>query len=157
MDTLNLNARPLTTRPASAFPDWADVYTCDKCGCEVTRQFHPPVSHSWPPMGHETFVCRCGQRYLTGAMEWDHLSSSERRRRVGLTLFLGAILSLACSALASLVYLVLRFAFGLTEAAVSTAIAVTALPFFLSQASFWSGVIASVWRTRVETRSQVTS
>ena len=73
---------PLKTLPASGFPERADVYTCDKCARDVTKHLRLRRSHSWTPMGLTRFVRRCGQRYLTGAIEWVHLGRSERHRRV---------------------------------------------------------------------------
>src|ERR1700721_3433870 len=81
------------TLPASGFPEFADVYVCDKCARDVTKRFRLSQSDSWTPMGPTEFVCRCGQRYVTGAIEWDHLGPSERHRRVWQTLGLGAFLS----------------------------------------------------------------
>ena len=63
----------LKTLPASGFPERADAYICDKCARDVTKYFRLRPSHSWTPMGPARFVCRCGQCYLTGAIEWDHL------------------------------------------------------------------------------------
>jgi hypothetical protein len=93
MLSLNLGARPLITLPASAFPNGADVYVCDKCGRDITRHFRPGRAHVWAPMGPERYLCLCGQRYLTGATEWDHLSDWERNRRVKDTLGLGVLFS----------------------------------------------------------------
>jgi hypothetical protein len=149
MLSLNLSARPLVTLPATAFPNNADAYVCDKCGRDVTRHFRPGRAHVWAPMGPERFVCFCGQRYLTGATEWDHLGDWERNKRVGDTLGLGVLFSAMFSILGLLAYLFLRFAFGLREGALVTALVITALPFSLMQVTFWPGVIASMWRTRV--------
>jgi hypothetical protein len=93
MLSLNLGARPLVKLPASAFPDRADIYVCDKCGRDITRHFRPGQAHVWAPMGPERCLCLCGERYLTGAKEWDHFSDWERNRRVGDTLGLGILFS----------------------------------------------------------------
>lgn len=154
MLSLNLGARSLVTLRASAFPDRADVYICDKCGRDVTRHFHALQSHSWSTIGRESYTCLCGEKYLTGATEWDHLDSSERIKSVGQTVFIGVFLSAGFSILGLVAYLALHFAFGLREAAVVAALAVTALPFVLMQIRFWPAVIASIWRTRAGDREQ---
>jgi hypothetical protein len=152
MLSLNLGARPLITLPASAFPNGADVYVCDKCGRDITRHFRPGRAHVWAPMGPERYLCLCGQRYLTGATEWDHLSDWERNRRVKDTLGLGVLFSAMFSILGLLAYLVLHFVLGLREGALVTGLVITALPFSLMQIGFWPGVVASMWRTRVGSR-----
>jgi len=148
MLTLNLGARPLVKLPASTFPNRADLYVCDKCGRDITKHFRPRQSHSWGPMGPESFLCRCGQRYLTGAKEWDHLTDRERNRRVGQILGLGILLSAMFSIPGLLAYLALRFVLGFREGALVTGLVITALPVCLMQMGFWPGVVASMWRTR---------
>ena len=101
--------RAIRTLPASSFPERADVYVCDKCARGVTKRFRLRQSHSWTPVGPTRFVCRCGQRYLTGAIEWDHLGLWERHRRVWQTLVLGVFLSGMFSIFGILIYLALRF------------------------------------------------
>src|SRR5258706_3114128 len=150
MDSLNLSSPPLKL-PASAFPSRADVYECDKCGRDVTKQFRPGRAHVWKPMGPERYQCRCGQKYLTGATEWDHLGSWERKNRIRQSFGLGVLFSAMCSVIGLVAYLYLRFGFGLPEAAFITALVITAAPFLLMNVSFWLSVIASIWRTRVGT------
>jgi hypothetical protein len=140
--------RAAETLPASAFPERADVYVCDKCGRDVTKHFHPSQSHTWAPMGPARFVCRCGQTYVTGAIEWDHLGPSERRRRVRQTLGIGVLLSAMFSILGVLAYLALRFLFDLRKAGFIVALFITAVPFVWLQLDFWPAVVASMWRTR---------
>ena len=82
MLSLNLGARPLVTLPASSFTDRADAYVCDKCGRDIAKHFRPGQSHAWGPMGRERYRCLCGQKYLPGATEWDHLGDRERSRRI---------------------------------------------------------------------------
>jgi hypothetical protein len=100
-------------------------------------------------MGPTRFVWRCGQRYLTGAIEWDHLGSSERHRRVWQTLWLGVLLSGMFSIVGTLIYLPLRFLLDLREAGFLVALFITALPFVWLQMTFWPEVLASMWRTRI--------
>ena len=144
-------ARPLITLPASSFPDRADVYVCDKCGRDITKHFRPSRSHACGPMGCETYRCLCGQRYRTGATEWGHLGDWERSRRIRETAGLGGPQSAMFSVPGFLAYLVLHFVFGLREGALATGLVITALPFSLMQITFWPGVVASMWRTRVGT------
>jgi hypothetical protein len=141
--------RALRTLPASGFPERADAYICDECARDVTKYFRPRQSHSWTPIGPTRFVCRCGQRYLTGAIEWDHLGLPEQHRRVSQTLVLGSLLSGIFSIFGILVYLALRFLFDLREAGFLLALFITALPFVWLQITFWPHVLASMWRTRV--------
>jgi hypothetical protein len=100
-------------------------------------------------MGPERFLCLCGQRYLTGATEWDHFGDWERERRVRDTVGLGVLFSAMSSIPGLLACLVLYFVFGLREGALVTGLVITGLPFSLMQLGFWPGVIASMWRTRV--------
>ncbi len=139
----------LKTFPASGFPQRADTYICDKCARDVTRYFRLHQSHSWTPMGPARFVCRCGQRYLTGAIEWDHLGLPEKHRRIRQTLVLGVFLSGMLSIFGILVYFALRFLFDLRQAGFLVAAFITAVPFVWLQMTFWPEVLASMWRTRV--------
>jgi len=111
MISLNLNARDRITLPASAFPTRADVYTCDQCGRDITNHLHPGRAHVWAAMGPVTYRCRCGEKYLTGATEWDYFSGRERQKRVRDTLGLGLVFSAMISVLSVVVYLVLHFVF----------------------------------------------
>lgn len=149
MVSLNLGGR-LVTLPASAFPDRADAYICDKCGRDITEHFRPRASHSWEPMGPEKYECLCGQEYLTGAKEWDHLGYRERRQRVKSTLMFGVLFSVMASIPSLLAYFFVRFAFSFREGALATSLIIIALPFLLIQIQFWPGVIASMWRTRMD-------
>jgi hypothetical protein len=139
----------LKTLPASGFPERADAYICDKCARDVTKYFRLRQSHSWTPMGPARFVCRCGQCYLTGAIEWDHLGLPERHRRIRQTLVSGVLLSGMFSVFGILVYFALRFLFDLRQAGFLVAVFITAVPFVWLQMTFWPEVLASMWRTRV--------
>jgi hypothetical protein len=108
-------------------------------------------------MGRETFICACGQRYQSGATEWDHFGDWERSKRAGDTLGVGLLLSAVSSIVGAVVYLILHFAFvGLQRAAFLAAMALAVLPFVLMQVTLWPGVVASIWRTRVGTRKEGT-
>lgn len=143
--------KAVTTLPASAFPERANVYTCDKCGRDVTKHFHLVRGHVWSPMGPIRFTCRCGERYLTGATEWDYLGAGERRRRIGQTLFFSLLFSAMSSIFATLVYLLLRFVFDLRQTGFILALLIATFPFVLMQLTFWPGVVSSIWRTRIGT------
>jgi len=136
MVSLNLGGRPLVTLPASAFPERADAYVCDKCGRDITEHFSPRTSHSWEPMGPERYECLCGHEYLTGAREWDHLGTQERRRRVKSTLLFGVLSFVMASIPSLLAYILLRYAFGFKEGALATSLIIIALPFVLIQIEF---------------------
>jgi hypothetical protein len=148
MDSLNITSPPLKL-PASAFPSRADVYECDKCGRDVTKHFRVGRAHVWKPMGPERYQCGCGQKYLTGATEWDHLGDWERKRRVRQSFGLGVLFSALGSGIGLVVYAYLRFGFGLHRGALVTGLIIAACPFLLMNIPFWLGVIMSIWRTRV--------
>jgi hypothetical protein len=82
MQALNLDPKqaPVIKRPASEFPDAADVYLCDECGRDITSHLHRGRAHVRQPLGPVRYVCRCGQDYLSGATEWDYLSVWKKRQ-----------------------------------------------------------------------------
>jgi hypothetical protein len=85
MEALNLDTKQPATKQlcASAFPEPADVYLCDKCGRDVTVHLHRGRAHVRQPLGPVRYFCRCGQDYLSGATEWDYLSDWEKRQWLG--------------------------------------------------------------------------
>ena len=133
---------------ASSFPEPADIYVCDKCGIDITNHFIAQQSHSWRPLGQERYTCQCGERYLTGAVEWIHLSAWERRRRLSQTVGLGILCSAMASPLGLLAYFLLRILHLPGKVGLIGAIAITACPFALWMISFWFEVMASMWRTK---------
>jgi hypothetical protein len=133
--------------PGSAFPSPASIYLCDNCERDITRHLYPPKSHSWEPLGPEKYTCLCGRQYLTGAMEWEHLSEWERRRRIRQTFGVGGLLSAIFAVLALGVSLPLAFLHHRTSALLA-AFVLIALPFILFVVPFWFEVAASKWRTR---------
>ena len=150
--TLNLNVRRVVALPASAFPQRADAYVCDQCRRDITKHLDPARAHVWSPMGPERYQCVCGQRYLTGAAEWDNLGERERRRRIRQTFGLGLFLSVMTSIPGLLAYLGLHFVLGVGAPARVIGVVITALPFFAMQLEFWPSVAASIWRTRFSSR-----
>lgn len=79
MQLLGLSDASLSSLPASRFPERAEVYLCDKCGEDITRHFYVRHGHGGTPIGSPTFYCVCGERYLSGAREWDQLRPYEKR------------------------------------------------------------------------------
>lgn len=148
MEALNLNTKRLR---ASEFPEPADVYLCDKCGRDIAARLRRGQAHSWRPLGPLRYVCPCGQKYLSGAVEWDNLSDWERRQRSGQTFGLVIILSAVLTCFGVLVY------FALTRhnpllLVLSVLAAVPSIAFFgLLAASLLDvfGIAASLWRTRI--------
>lgn len=69
----------LGSLPASRFPERASAYLCDKCGEDITERFYVRRGHASTPLGPPTFYCACGERYLSGTREWDHLGPNEKR------------------------------------------------------------------------------
>jgi hypothetical protein len=82
MQSLNLDPKQTVVikRPASEFPEAADVYLCDKCGRDITAHLYRGRAHLRQPLGPVRYVCPCGQTYLSGATEWDYLSDWEKRQ-----------------------------------------------------------------------------
>ena len=143
--TLNLTPSTFTTLPASAFPTPADAYVCDKCDRDITKHLHRNQAHVWLAMGPNRYQCVCGQKYLTGAREWDHLGEWERKRRARQTLELGTLFSAPFLALGLLIYLTMSPSKGVLIGV----FALSACPFLLMNLPFWVSVAASIWRTRV--------
>jgi hypothetical protein len=147
MTVLDLNKhREFSSKevPASAFPDPATTYVCDKCGRDITKYLHRGRAHTWQPMGPQRYICRCGQRWLSGAVEWDHLGGWERRRRVRDTL----ALSIAFAVLAAIPAVITYAALHAWTGAPILAGLMIALPAILITVPFWICVAASLWRTR---------
>lgn len=134
-------------RLASEFPEPADVYLCDSCKREITQFLAPGQSHSWRPMGPERYTCECGQRYLTGAVEWEHLSDWERRRRMAQTHGVAVLFSIMLAVPALIFFFLLAWLFHWKVAPGALAVFIS-LPFFAVETTFWFAVAASKRRTR---------
>ena len=143
---LNLSDRK-TSLPASAFPERADIYICDQCQRDLTEHFVPGQAHVMQPLGPERYTCECGQRYLTGAVEWANLSEWDKRRRRLDAFGFGALLSVMLSIPGLCVYFVLRL-LHLPNVALFVALFIAACPLVLSATMFCAEVLASLWRTR---------
>jgi hypothetical protein len=148
METLSLGKTQL---PASRFPEPAGVYVCDKCGEDITAYLHRGQPHAWRPLGPSRYKCRCGQEYLSGAIEWDNLSNWEKRSRLRQDL---GILILIAVPLTAFVFL-LRTAVAHRGIALSVLCVAAALPGILLLLAFAAfvlegfEVVLSLWRTRV--------
>ena len=147
MQALNLNSTVL----ASRFPEPADVYVCDKCGRDITEHLHRGQPHVWRPLGPAQYVCVCGAKYVTGAMEWDNLRDWEKSKRLWQSVGLLVVLGLILTAIGVLVYLtVASGGVALTVLALlSASPAVVCLALFAATALDLLEIIASVFRTRV--------
>ena len=147
MQALNLNS----TVPASRFPEPADVYVCDKCGRDITEHLHRGRPHVWRPLGPSRYVCVCGAKYVTGAVEWDNLGQWERTRRLRQGVGLLVILGLILISIGALLYVAFnRGGFLLTALAIlSASPAIVCLALFLATALDLMEIVASVLRTRV--------
>ena len=147
MIKLDLNSRAAIRLPASAFPEFADAYVCDKCGRDITSNLRRSPHPHGLVVGRETFLCSCGEEYRTNAMEWDSLGRVGKRQQVVITTVMGLCLSLVSSILAIPVYFILRL--FVPTLAVVIGVAIGAAPLVFLQITFWLPVLASVWRTRI--------
>lgn len=148
MQTLNLGGIQL---PASKFPEPADSYICDNCGRDITRYLHPGRAHVSTPLGPPWYVCRCGQRYISGAVEWDSLSAGEHRKRLIEVVGLGIASLIPIGGFAVLVSLAIRHhSIPLTIASgVAAMPLIVFVPVFTISGLEVFEIAASLWRTRV--------
>ncbi len=148
METLSLSRKQL---PASKFPEPADVYLCDKCGTDLTQHLHRGRAHVWRPLGPLRYRCRCGEKYLSGAVEWDNLSNWEKRLRLRQIVGMLILLAVPLTGFVSL----LRVTVAHRGIVLLALCVVAAFPFLLLFVWFvdflFEGfeVIASLLRTRV--------
>jgi len=147
----NLDMLDATILPASRFPEHADEYECDKCGRLVTKHLNCGRAHVEKPIGRERYRCRCGETYPSGAIEWDHLRDSERRRRMKMLLFVYTRFLLPALIPAIFAFLALHYRiYWLLAICVLVSIP-TIVFLYLSAISLleliW--IAASLWRTRV--------
>jgi hypothetical protein len=137
--------------PATASQSPADVYVCQKCGSDITKYLNRGQAHTWEPIGSEHYLCPCGEKYPTGAIEWDHLGQSEKKRRLERILGRGIVFSSLFSVFGVVAYFVL----DRSNEALIGLLAIAVIPFLLTNVTFWLEVAASIWRVRF--RSSVTS
>ena len=76
-----LDPETISRLPASRCPNPAEVYFCDNCGRELTKNLHHDRSLR-QPLRPKWYVCQCGRQYLSGAAEWDNLTTWERKQRI---------------------------------------------------------------------------
>ena len=152
---LNLNTSGPVRRPASSFPERADLYICDQCGADLTKYLPRPSSHSWPPYGPARYICRCGAAYLTGAVEWEALDFRERRRRLrdlfGLSLMFAAMFAIPGTCVGLLVYWIV----GSSRLGLFVALLTATLPSVVLLAFELGGIVRSIVRTNVAGSTRV--
>jgi hypothetical protein len=136
--------------PASRFPDPAQVYFCDSCGRDLTKNLYRDRAPVWQPLRPMWSVCQCGQKYLSGAAEWDDLSSWERKQRIR-QLWIGLVLFALLVIPGALAYFALRYGGAALLAIVGIALipsVLVAKPFGFVLLDLCE-IITSIWRTRV--------
>lgn len=135
------------------FPERASTYFCDKCGEDITEHFCVCRGHANPPLGPPTFHCECGERYLSGTREWDHLGSNEKRRSLGGLGITGLfafpfVVSLTSAALGIYEHYRALTIAGTILTVLSAPFAVCLVPFFLEVRD----IATSIYRTRISKR-----
>lgn len=135
--------------PASRFPDPADLYFCDNCGRDLTQNLYRDRAPVWQPLRPMWYVCQCGQKYLSGAAEWDDLTAWEREQRIG-QLLIGVVLLALLVIPATLAYFAIRYG----GAALFIIVGIALIPSVLAAKPFAFvlldvyEIIASLCRTR---------
>jgi hypothetical protein len=150
----NLDMLDATILPASRFPERADEYECDKCGRLVTKHLRAGHAHLEKPIGRERYRCRCGESYLSGAVEWDHLGDWERRRRAGMLLNFCTRFLLPSSISVGFAFLAIKYR-NYWLLAICTLVSIPTIVFlYISVINLFELILiaASLWRTRVSGR-----
>jgi hypothetical protein len=150
MEVLELNTERSGRLPASSFPEAAEVYFCDKCGRDLTKHLHRGHRHSGCPLGPPRHKCDCGESYLTGAVEWDHLGNGGRRRRIQF-LRLGFVLSLPLILSGTAIYWGFAREYYLLAIVASISLILTVPLFVVFAISLFEviQIACSIWRTRM--------
>jgi hypothetical protein len=153
MQLLGLSEVSGGSLPASRFPEHANTYFCDKCGEDITRHFSARRCHGSLPLGPPTFYCECGERYLSGTREWDHLGSNEKRTSLGVLRITALfafpfILSLAAAALGIYEHSKRLTTAGTILTVITFPCSVVLAPCFLQLRD----IAASIYRTRISNR-----
>lgn len=147
--TQNTNSR----LPATRFPEPAELYFCDNCGRDLTKNLYRDRAPVWQPLRPMWFVCDCGRKYLSGAAEWDDLSTWEREQRVR-QLRIGFLLFALLVIPVTLAYFALRYGGAALLAVVGIALipsVLVAKPFGFVLLDLYE-IAVSVWRTRAIAR-----
>jgi len=144
-----LNPKTISSLPTSRFPNPAEVYLCDNCGRDLTKNLHHDILLVRQPLGPIWYVCQCGRKYLSGAAEWDNLTTEERKQRIR-QLGIGSVLFALLMITGTLAY------FGsYGGAALLAALAIALIPLILVAKLLGFvlldvfEIVASIWRTRV--------
>ncbi len=148
-----MDPKTILRLPASRFPEPAEVYFCDDCGKDATKNLHHDRAPVWQPLRPMWYVCECGRKYVSGAAEWDDLTTWERKQwirqlRIGFVLF--ALLMIP----GTLAY----FALSLGSATLLAVLAIALIPSIVVARLLGLvlldvfEIIASIWRTRVSGR-----
>jgi hypothetical protein len=148
-----LSHKTVSRLPASRFPDPAEVYFCDNCGRDLTKNLHQDRTPVWQPLHPIWYVCLCGRKYLSGAAEWDDLTTCEREQRIG-QLAIGFVLFTLLVVPVTLAYFALRYGGVALLAIVGIALIpsiLVAKPFGFVLLDVYE-IILSMWRTRVNAR-----
>lgn len=144
------NHTSISGLPASRFPDPADHYFCDDCGRDLTRNLYPDRAPLWQPLRPMWYACQCGRKYMSGAAEWDDLSSWQRKQRLA-QLSIGFLLFALVVIPATLAYFALRYG----GAALLAVVGIALIPSILAAKPFGfivldvCEIVASIWRTRL--------
>jgi hypothetical protein len=141
--------KTISRLPASRFPEPAEVYFCDQCGSDLTKNLYRDRAPVWQPLQPMWYVCPCGRKYLSGAAEWDDLTNWERKQRIW-QLRIGFLLFALLVVPVALAYFALRFG----GAALLAVVGIALIPSILVAKPFWFvlldlyEIVASIWRTR---------
>jgi hypothetical protein len=103
-----LSCKTISRLPASRFPDPAEIYFCDNCGRDLTKSLYRDRAPVWQPLHPMWYVCQCGRKYLSGAAEWDDLTTWEREQRIR-QLSIGFVLFALLVIPVTLAYFALRY------------------------------------------------
>lgn len=148
-----LSSETISRLPASRFPEPAELYFCDNCGRDLTRNLYRDRGSVWQPLRPMWYLCECGRKYLSGAAEWDDLSTWEREKRAW-QLQIGFVLFALLVIPTTLAYFALRYG----GAALFVIVGIALIPSILVAKPFWFvlldvyEIIASIWRTRIAER-----
>jgi hypothetical protein len=154
MNVLDLNR---VQRPASEFPERAEVYVCDICGRDITKQLPRDHAHASQILGAPFYTCLCGQKYRTGLQEWDSMSPADHWNFLLRAVVPGSLMGLP---LIGFIFLVrstyLHPGYLLLAICVVAAVPSFVFAIFFTIAGLEGmDIFASLWRTRVRGRLQL--
>lgn len=152
MQTLDLNTQPTnkTVLPASHYPKYADVYICDQCERNLSKYIRRRSGHGGPAIGPEWSMCKCGKKFQTGKIEWDHMSERLRADNIRISFFISVLLAITMFIEYALAYSAHQYQSSLLWAVFAIlmlpSILVLVFTFFLFQSLI--RIAASIYRTR---------